>query len=121
MEVYTMACLPNARLQNYYENKLKGKRFFDELLFCVPCDLHFSVNLIDPNGHGIVCPKCKNEDQQSLINIGTVEVKIIEILNEENCFTDFNSKDGSIYLEEENTDKDILIEPNYTWYGLDKQ
>ncbi|NHN35552.1 hypothetical protein [Paenibacillus agricola] len=114
-----MACLPNQRLQDYYKSNIQGKTFLDELLYCFNCNLHFSVNLLDPNGHGIRCPKCHSKDEQTIINVGCVEVKLIGVYDENNCFTDFESKDGSIFIDQ----KEELeqFEPEYSWFGQEPQ
>jgi hypothetical protein len=107
-----MACLPNTRLQDYYK-KFLNKPFFDSFMFCVPCEFHFTVNCLDPNGLGVTCPRCHSNDQNSLIEIGTVKVELVEIWNENIVFTDFQEKDGSIFLDYlySVNSEDDLIEP----------
>jgi len=75
-----MAKFSNYRLIDYYKERYLNKTFIDTLLYCVPCDLHFTVNILDANGHGVICPRCQSED---LIEVGSAQVKLVEIWNED--------------------------------------
>lgn len=107
-----MAKFPDYRLIDYYKSRYLNKTFFETLLYCVSCDLHFSVNILDVNGHGVKCARCQSDD---LIEVGTAEVKLVEIWHEGSVGASWNDP------EVIRMDEDEEIEPTWAYYGARPQ
>lgn len=107
-----MGKLMSKRLIQYYDENIMGRVFYDRLQHCTDCRLHFSCNVLDPNGHGITCPKCNKWDH--LLDVGTVEIRLVETDNPSNVGHDWNNKDELAYDDGE-------IEPEYNYFGIQSQ
>lgn len=107
-----MGKLMSKRLIRYYDEEIMGRIYHDELQYCTECRLHFSCNVTDSNGHGIVCPKCGEWDH--LLDVGIVEVRLVETWNPKIVGHDWNKEDGTAPDNGE-------FEPHYMYDGIEPQ
>ncbi|MCY9593980.1 hypothetical protein PC41400_14695 [Paenibacillus chitinolyticus] len=103
-----MGKLMPIRIIQHYDEKIIGHIFYDELQYCIECSLHFSCNIVDSNGNGIKCPKCSSGDH--LLDVGTVEIKLVETSNPSNIASEW----AAAYEDEE-------LEPEYHYFGVKPQ
>ncbi|WP_372011355.1 hypothetical protein NBRC13296_12365 [Paenibacillus chitinolyticus] len=103
-----MGKLMSKQIIRHYEDNILGRIFYDEMQYCVTCRLHFSCNILDSNGCGIKCPKCGSGDK--LLDVGTVEIKLVETSNPSNIASEW----AAAYEDEE-------LEPEYHYFGVKPQ